>query len=208
MKSLRPFSLLILCGSLVACASLGYAQDGGVELKRRIHTQLTSPTRGQAGDNGANLGETASTMATHSNVSIAGADKKKALLGTWNVTLTFGDGSEVQSTLQVFPGRSEVDGSVIHASEFSLVPPNPTLPEQGVWEFVGGQRFITSYRGYSFTEDLQPFGTIGFRHAITISSDQETFTGRAVFEVIDANGQVLFSDNLQTRGIRQHAVAP
>jgi len=88
------------------------------------------------------------------------------------------------------------------------VPPNPTLPEQGVWEYIGGQQFISSYRGYSFTEDLLPFGFIGFRHAITMSADQESFTGHAVFEVLDGSGQVLFSDTLQTRAVRQRAVAP
>jgi len=122
--------------------------------------------------------------------------------------LTFNDNSQVKSTLQVFPGRSDTEGSVIHASEFSLTPPNPTLPEQGVWEHVKGGEFITSYRGYSFTLELAPFGFIGFRHAITVSDDQESFSGRAVFEVIDSTGQVLFSDTLRTRGVRQHPVAP
>jgi hypothetical protein len=87
--------------------------------------------------------------------------------------------------------------------------PNPTSNEQGVWRHTGGLQFVASYRGYAVDEKLEkPFGTIGFRHAITLDSNQETFTGRAVFEVIDASGQVLFSDNIQTHGVRQRAVAP
>ena len=134
--------------------------------------------------------------------------KKNALAGTWDVVLTFGDGSQVKSTLQIMLGAAEGEGAAIHASEFSLAPPSPTLPEQGSWRYVDGSKFIASYFGYSFDEQLQPFGKIGFRHAITLGADQETFTGVAVFEVIDLTGQVLFSDSLQTAGVRHHAVAP
>ena len=209
MKSQKTFSMLVLSGLLIICASVSHAQEmGAAQLKKRIFTQaLSAPGGPQAADNTTGL-EVQSAAGARGTVGVSGVEKKRALLGTWNVTLTFGDGSQVKSTLQVFPGRSETDGSVIHASEFSFTPPNPTLPEQGVWEYTGGTQFITSYRGYSYTEDLQPFGLIGFRHAITMGADQESFTGRAVFEVIDSSGQVLFSDNLQTRGVRQHAVAP
>jgi hypothetical protein len=206
MKSQKIFSMLILAALMVISTSVARAQgNGAAELKRRIVAQIGSGTRTQTGDNAV---EAASSVASEGVVATATGDKKKGLLGTWNVTLTFSDGSQVKSTLQVFPGRSSTEGSVIHASEFSFAPPNPTLPEQGVWEYVGGREFIASYRGYSYTEQLEPFGFIGFRHAITVSSDQESFTGQAVFEVIDGSGQVLFSDHCQTRGVRQHATVP
>jgi hypothetical protein len=135
-------------------------------------------------------------------------EKKNALAGTWDVVLTFGDGSEVKSTLQIMPGAGEGEGSAIHASMFSLAPPSPTLPEQGSWRYVRGDQFIASYYGYSFDEQLQPFGKIGFRHSITLGNDQSTFTGQAVFEVIDLDGNILFTDNCTTKGVRQRAVAP
>lgn len=208
MKSHRVISMLVISGLLTICTSLAYAQAGGAaQLKKRIFQEATSGQRIQSVDNLRDA-DAATPEAAQGHVSINALDKKKGLLGTWNITLTFPDGSQAKTTLQVFPGRSDTDGSVIHASEFSLAPPSPTLPEQGVWEYVGGQQFISSYRGYSFTEQLEPFGFIGFRHAITVSADQESFTGRAVFEVIDSTGQVLFSDTCTSRGVRQHAVAP
>src|SRR5581483_3372966 len=114
----------------------------------------------------------------------------------------------VRSTLQVFPGPADGEGSVIHASEFSLTPPSPTLPEQGSWQYKGGTQFVASYYGYSFNEDLSPFGKIGFRHLITVGSNPDVFTGQAVFQVIDLNGQILFFDTFQTRGVRQRPLAP
>jgi hypothetical protein len=93
---------------------------------------------------------------------------------------------------------------VLHASEFSFAPPNPTLPEQGSWQHVQGREFLASYFGYSYDELFQPFGKIGFRgHIIGLSKNQQSFTGKATFEVIDNSGQVLFSDNITTSGVRQ-----
>lgn len=135
--------------------------------------------------------------------------QKRALLGTWDLTLTFSDGSSVKSTLNVFPGRTDSEGSVLHAAEATLLLPNPTTPEQGVWQHAGGLQFIASYKGYSVDATFEhPAGTVGFRHAITLNPDQESFNGRAKFEVKDDKGEVVFSDNITTKGTRQRAVAP
>ncbi len=135
--------------------------------------------------------------------------QKNALAGAWDLTLTFSDGSQVKSTLNVAPGRADGEGSVIHSAEASLTLPNPTTAEQGAWRHIGGLQFIASYRGFAVDEKFTaPAGTIGFRHAITLNSDQESFTGRAILEVKDTSGKVLFSDTIQTRGARLKAVAP
>ncbi|MEN3331200.1 MAG: hypothetical protein V7641_565 [Blastocatellia bacterium] len=210
MRIQRIFSILIFSGLMIIATTSADAQTNGVvELKKRIFEQIASGTHRQPVDMIVEA-ETlaAEPLATQSVGILAGFPKKSALLGTWNLTVTFSDGSQVKSTLQVLPGPSDAGGSVIHASELSFTLPNPTLPEQGVWQYAGGTKFIASYRGYAYTDQFAPFGTIGFRHAITMDSNQQGFTGQAVFEVIDATGQVLFSDNVQTRGVRQQAVAP
>lgn len=210
MKAQRIFSILIFTGLMIISTASAHAQTGGAaELKKRIFAEIASGNRTRAAEP---VGETAAPateqFATQQVGILAKFPKKNALIGTWNLTLTFSDGSEVKSTLQILPGGADGEGSVIHASEFSFTPPNPTLPEQGAWQHVGGTQFIASYFGYAYTEQFAPFGKIGFRHAISVGSDQESFTGRAVFEVIDGTGAVLFSDNVQTRGVRQRAVAP
>jgi hypothetical protein len=210
MKTKRIFSILIFTGLMIIATASAHAQTSGVsELKKRIFEQIASGTRQQPVEKVVEA-ETlaAEQLATQQVGILGGLPKKSALLGGWNLTLTFSDGSQVKSMLQVMPGPSDAGGTVIHASELSFTPPNPTLPEQGVWQYAGGTKFIASYRGFAYTDQFAPFGTIGFRHAITMDSNQEGFTGQAVFEVIDATGQVLFSDNVQTRGVRQRAVAP
>lgn len=137
------------------------------------------------------------------------AQQKNALAGCWDLTLMFSDGSSVKSTLTVSAGRRDGEGAVIHAAEASLLLPNPTTPEQGAWEHIGGLRFIASYAGYAVDEKFEkPAGKIGFRHSIRLSADQESFTGRAIFEVRDPEGNVVFSDEIQTKGVRHHAEAP
>jgi hypothetical protein len=127
-----------------------------------------------------------------------------ALVGTWNLVLTFSDGSQVKSTLTVIPGRGEGEGSIVHAAEASLLLPNPTTPEQGVWTHVRGRRFIASYQGYAVDAGFQaPAGRIGFRHVLSVDPNQETLTGQAIFEVVDPSGAVVFSDRVQTTGTRQ-----
>jgi len=209
MKAHRIFSTLIFTTLVILSAVSAQAQTGGAaELKKRIFAEIASGQHRQASE----PVEAASLTTEPSIMKEVGPQaafpKRQALIGTWDVTIIFGDGTEVKSTLQVCPGPADGEGSVIHASEFSFTPPNPTLPEQGSWQYVGGTQFITSYFGYSYTEDLAPFGKIGFRHAISVGANPDSFTGHAVFEVIDASGQVLFSDNVKSRGVRQRPVAP
>jgi hypothetical protein len=134
--------------------------------------------------------------------------QKNSLAGTWNLVLIFSDGTKVNSILNAASGRSNGEGSIIQSGEGSFTLPNPTLPEQGSWRHHGGTQFVASYRGYAYTDKFEFFGTIGFRQIFNVGENQNTLTGHGVFEVIDAQGEVLFSDNIQVQGTRHRAVAP
>jgi hypothetical protein len=202
MKFKSYFLLVGLATLMIASVAVAQGQTNrAAGLKRRIADQVVTGARKPTGD------QPKKDLKEDDNKS-GNYAPKNALAGTWDLVLTFGDGSQARSTLQIILGAADGEGSALHASEFSLAPPNPTLPEQGSWRNVRKNKFIASYYGYSFDELLQPFGKIGFRHAITLSPDQETFTGEAVFEVLDLTGQVLFSDTITTSGTRQHAEAP
>lgn len=197
--------------ALIALTSItSLAQSSGAAaLKKRIAEQVATGTPVQSVETLESANPSTEFLVAQQGIIDIIERQKRALLGTWDLTLTFSDGSSVKSTLNVFPGRNDGDGSVLHAAEASLLLPNPTTPEQGVWQHAGGLQFIASYRGYAVDATFEhPAGTIGFRHAITINPDQESFTGRAKFEVKDDKGEVVFSDNITTKGTRQRAVAP
>jgi hypothetical protein len=211
MQRSNLFTAIALLALIAFSSTLVLAQNNGVAaLKKRIAEQIATGTPVQSLETGESTSPSVEFfIAPQGGILDIVERQKRALLGTWDLTLTFSDGASVKSTLNVFPGRTDSDGSVLHAAEATLLLPNPTTPEQGVWQHAGGLQFIASYRGYAVDATFEhPAGTIGFRHAITLNSDQESFTGRAVFEVKDDKGAVVFSDNITTRGTRQRAVAP
>jgi len=201
MKNQRTVSIICIAILTIVSFAAAYGQAARTcELNRRKFTQLQTNVNRPPDEDIRAIDRTDKTQGNY--------PKKNALIGTWDVVLTAGDGSNVRSTLQIFSGPADGEGSAIHASEFSLAPPSPTLPEQGSWRYVKDQQFVASYFGYSFDEQLQPFGKIGFKHSITVADDQDHFTGEALFQVLDPDGNVVFSDTFRTRGVRQRAVAP
>lgn len=189
----RVFIIVLTLAAAMSMSSV-YGQAGKAsQFKSRIVEQAPPAVMETAGDDSDKIQRYAT---------------QRALAGTWDVVLTFSDGSIARSTLQILPGAADGEGSTLHASEFSLAPPNPTVPEQGSWRHISRNKFVASYYGYSFDEQLQPFGKIGFRHSITLSTDQDRFTGQAVFEVVDRDGKILFTDNVTSTGVRQRPVVP
>jgi hypothetical protein len=207
MKS-RKVTYLFAGLALLLLASLNsYAQtDGMAALKQRIAERIAAGVPAQPA--APIPPETESSLLQGGGFIDVLERQKNSLAGTWNLVLTFSDGTKVNSTLNVALGRGDGDGSIIHSAEGSFTLPNPTLPEQGSWHHRGGTQFIASYRGYAYTDKFEFFGTIGFRQIFNVGENQETLTGRGVFEVIDAKGEVLFSDNIQIQGTRQRPVAP
>lgn len=210
MQRSNIFFALAIAAFIALTSTTGFAQTGNATtLKKRIAEQLANGAPVQPAETLEIATPPVESFVAQQGIIDILERQRRALLGTWDLTLTFGDGSSVKSTLNVFPGRNDSEGSVLHAAEATLLLPNPTTPEQGVWQHKGGLQFIASYRGYAVDATFEhPAGTIGFRHAITINQDQESFTGRAVFEVKDDKGEVVFSDNITTKGTRQRAVAP
>jgi hypothetical protein len=226
MKTLKIFVTLFVL--MVVALTTAQAQTRrAAEWKQRVANEIAAGARPQP----AAQTETATPAAEHTpNAAEAANDahatatdsefhqdrirdfiieQKNALAGTWDLTLTFSDGSQVKSTLNVALGRRPGEGSVIHSAEATLLLPNPTTSEQGAWEHVNGRRFIASYKGFAVDAKFEsPAGKIGFRHSIRLHSSGESFTGEAVFEVLDLEGKVVFSDNIKTEGKRQHAEAP
>lgn len=205
----KRMMLTIVTLTVIAFSSLtALAQTrGAADIKQRIADNIASGVRTQPTESETFVPQLAAAQGGIGDIL---ARQKNALLGCWELTLTFSDGSHATSMLSVFPGRGDGEGTVIHAAEASLLLPNPTTPEQGVWQNNGGLQFIASYKGFAVDDKFQvPFGTVGFRQAITMNSDMESFTGKAKFEVTEAaTGTVVFSDTVQVVGKRQRAVAP
>lgn len=207
--------LMIIATTLFLAVSFTSAlaqTSGAVTVKQRIGERIASGERMPVVErfDSEALPQTLAAAPLQGGLTDILARQKNALVGCWELTLTFSDGSHATSTLSVFPGRADGEGTILHAAEASLLLPNPTTPEQGAWQHNGGLQFIASYSGYAVDDKFQaPFGKIGFRQLITLNPDQESFTGKAKFEVVEgATGAVVFSDAVQVAGKRMRAVAP
>lgn len=206
----KKILLMISTTLLIAFSFIPAAAQtsGAAEIKQRIAERIASGVRTQP----AELLETENLAFAPQQNGFTDilARQKNALVGCWDLELAFSDGSKAHSMLSIFPGRGDGEGTVLHAAEASLLLPNPTTPEQGAWSHNGGLQFIASYKGFAVDDKFQaPFGTIGFRQAITMNPNQESFTGTAKFEVIEgATGMVVFTDTVKVTGKRQRAVAP
>src|SRR5206468_23458 len=76
---------------------------------------------------------------------------KPQLLGTWLVEGSFGDGSAPFHVLITFmPGRSVNEGTLIDTNEFQLTGNPICTPDQGVWKWVSGGKFIATHLTFCF----------------------------------------------------------
>src|SRR5262245_40146468 len=97
MKSQRIFSLIGLTALMIISAGLAHGQAGRAsDVKRGIFNQVHTGARKPQADGAKTQSEQSQKPGNY--------PKKNALLGTWDVVLTFNDGSQVKSTLQIMPG--------------------------------------------------------------------------------------------------------
>ena len=123
------------------------------------------------------------------------------LEGTWDLVLTFSDGSQVKSVLNVAAGRSANEGSIVHSAELSLVPPNPTLPEQGAGAGPDAVRSSHSY-GFSTRRHSSPSaGSAG----VTPYPDKNERPSRARLSSSDRRHGTVLSRQRADDGVRQRA---
>lgn len=142
--------LLTISIALLFICSFASAQgqtSGAAEVKQRIAERIASGQRLPVIERIETTESEALAAASLGGFTDILNRQKNALVGCWELTLTFSDGSSVTSMLQVFPGRADGEGTVLHAAEATLLLPNPTTPEQGAWQHNGGLQFIASYKG-------------------------------------------------------------
>ncbi len=72
------------------------------------------------------------------------------------------------------------------------VDPNRTTGH-GIWKRASGRNYTAVYLHYSFAPDGSHIFTIKVRTNITLSRDSNSFTENGTFEVLEPNGNVVFS---------------
>lgn len=127
------------------------------------------------------------------------------ILGSWDVTITFPDGSTTKSIFTFAPGTTTDTGTVIDIAggDLSGETPRPLCSaRQGVFALTGEREFATTEKGFCYDASFALAGTIKMRNKITLGTRGAAFVGegRAVFARSDGGFFNLFTYSL--RGVR------
>jgi hypothetical protein len=124
-------------------------------------------------------------------------DNAPSLVGTWQVTVTSGDGSAPFQSLVTYGVLTGVDGSI---------PPSIVTPGHGAWVRTGAQKFRFTVREFIFDPDGSILGTPG-RYTANITEDLkferggQDHKGEWIYKgvwtgvILDPAGNVLFPIN-------------
>ena len=161
------------------------------------------------------LTATITTMALTVVLLMAGAStlgaqtpNQKALVGSWLGTVTFPP--EFGRPPLKFVGSFHEDGTMVSSDQGSvtMAPPTAFSTFHGVWTHLEHRTF--AYTGLELISDLSGnlVGYLKARGVYTVSQSGNEFSGTTHAEVLDAEGNVLFSVDVTNTGQRIQVERP
>jgi hypothetical protein len=125
-----------------------------------------------------------------------------SVLGTWEVTTTFPDGFRSKSIQTFAPGATSDMGSVFSTADIDLVPPVPCANQQGVYSVGEGLDIHTTFKGFCYNANFEPFGRLKIQQNITLGRLGNGFTGRAHVQIMRNDGSIEFETDATMRAVR------
>ncbi|MGH9842024.1 MAG: hypothetical protein ACREEM_24975 [Blastocatellia bacterium] len=125
--------------------------------------------------------------------------QKKALVGAWLADVTpFGPNA--------IPPRKIVEtfhegGTHVVSAQREILPP-PCTPGYGVWKHNGGRTFAATAISICYNLDGSLFGIFKVSRTITLNESSDQFDGEAKLVLTGPAGNVLFTGQATTRGVR------
>jgi hypothetical protein len=163
----------------------------------------------------ASVGMIIATMALTTSFVIAGAGtinaqspNKKALVGSWLETVTFPPESGRPPLKSL--GTFHADGTMTCSDQGGVTtePPSVVTSCHGVWAHVEQRQF--AYTSLALISDLSGnlVAYLKVRGIYTVSQSGDSYSGTSFAEVVDTNGNVLFSVDVTNAGQRIQVELP
>jgi hypothetical protein len=132
-----------------------------------------------------------------------GTPKKKALVGSWLETVTFPPESGRPPLKSL--GTFHDDGTMVCSDQGAVTttePPSVFSSCHGVWTHLEQRTF--AYTSRELISDLSGnlLGYLKVRGVYTVSESGDEYTGTSFAEVVDTDGNVLFSVSVTNAGER------
>jgi hypothetical protein len=142
-------------------------------------------------------------IAASSNLSADATPNKKALVGSWIETVTFPPESGRPPIKSL--GSFHADGTMVCSDQgavSSAPPPSVFTSCHGVWTHLEQRTF--AYTSRELISDLSGnlVGYLKVRGVYTISESGDEYTGSSFAEIVDTDGNVLFSVSVTNTGER------
>jgi hypothetical protein len=125
----------------------------------------------------------------------------KGIEGTWQVQVTIlncGNGNP----LATFASLVTYAGGGTMSSTTSSLSPALNYPGQGVWQYVGDQRYTGAYMFFRFNSSGGFIGTQKIKQDIEYDRALDQLNITATFEVLDPNGNVVGTGCVSALGTR------
>jgi hypothetical protein len=125
-------------------------------------------------------------------------------LGTWRVVTTFPDGFRSNSLETFAPGATADAGVVFSTSDIDLTPPVPCANQQGVYSLGTGLGVHTTFEGFCYNSNSEPFGRLKIQQTITLGRLGKGFAGKAHVQIIRNDGSIEFETDVTMHGMRMN----
>jgi hypothetical protein len=133
---------------------------------------------------------------------------KKALVGSWLGTVTFPP--EFNRPPLTYVGSFHDDGTMVSSDQggVTLDPPTVFSSFYGVWTHLDQRTF--AYTGFEMISDLNGHlvGYLKARGVYTVSRSGNEYTGTTHAEVLNAEGNFMFSVDVTNTADRMHVERP
>ena len=132
----------------------------------------------------------------------AGATNKKALVGSWLETVTFPPESGRPPLKSL--GSFHADHTIVCSDQGAVTtePPSVFTSCHGVWTHLEKRKF--AYTSFELISDLSGnlVGYLKVRGIYTVSQSGNEYTGTSIAQILDTDGNVVFSVEVTNAGQR------
>jgi hypothetical protein len=126
---------------------------------------------------------------------------EKGLTGSWDVTVTARDCQNGTPLFSFLAVQTYNKGGTMQAS--NLGAPGVTyLDSHGVWEHGKGRQYSLAFRVLKYNPDGTYAGRDVIRDVISLDIGGDTYTSTGTVDILDPNGNVLFSGCATTTAMR------
>ena len=139
------------------------------------------------------------SMAMGATVQLAASKKDNGLSGAWQYSAGGAPGTDLPPFIGLMAFMR--DGVMIESTQGEVNAPTAT-PGYGAWAKTGPRTYATTFLHIWYRPDNSVIGILKVHQTITLDETGMEFDGTGAFAVTDPDGNVIFSGQAMSHGMR------